>query len=175
MFFPIYLGILCLIISLLSNAEEIKFLVLPKYVFYAAFGIMVIFTLVYANINSQITYSSLASSRENGLELNSAAFKNMAVWPKLRELQQGAKVPVYYSDNVEALYWANQTPSELLVDIDPDLSKLFQPVLPEHDIIIVVIENSNAGADVVKYYPAAQEIYSGADGAIFILRSTPVN
>ncbi len=175
MFFPIYLGLILLVISLLSNARDLKYVVLGKYVFLAAFGVMFVFGGLFAGISVQKTTSFLLSSRNNGLSLNSTGFKNRPVWLALRELVVDARDPVYFSDNVEKLYWANKTPSAILTGIDESLVALFQPTLMEHDIIIVLIDNPSESANVYQYLPAAKKFYKDTDGAIFIIHNTDNN
>ena len=175
MFFPIYLGLLTLTLSLLSNAEEIKYQVLRKYLFYAAFGTVIIFAVMYTSINFEKTRASLADSRENGLALNSVGFKNKAIWPALGELKLSTTNPIYFTDNVETLYWINKTPASILGDINPDLAASFQSYAAQHDVIIVLINHPETSSAMIKNLPSAQKVYQGNDGAIFIMHKTPAN
>jgi hypothetical protein len=172
-FIPVYIGILLFIISLLANAREIKYLVLGKYLYYAAFGVMIVFGVVFATANTQRTYAQLANSHNDGLGLNSSGFINSPVSVFLKYLS--SVHPVYFTDNAEKLYWINKQPSAALLGIDQSLGRQFQQYLPEHDIIIVLMDHAGASPDIIRYIPSAQKIYAGEDGAILIVRRPPAN
>lgn len=172
-FLPVYAGLILLVIALLSNAKEIRFVVLGKPVFFLAFGVIFIFVLWFTAINTQRTALHLVNARNNGLGLNSAFLKNPSLALALKELH--VHNPIFFSDDVEMFYWIARIPSASLEDIDQDLGPLFQPHLAEHDIIIVLTDEDGASAEVIKYYPSAEKIFEGDDSAIFILHIAPVN
>jgi hypothetical protein len=172
-FIPVYIGILLFCISLLANAREIKYLVLGKYLYYAAFIVMIVFGLFFATINTRKAYSQLVISHYEGLGLNSAGFINSPVSVFLKYLS--SVNPVYFSDNAEKLFWINKQPSVALLGIDQSLGLQFQQYLPDNDIIIVLIDHAGASPDIIRYVPSAQKIYAGKDGAIYIVRRPPTN
>jgi 4-amino-4-deoxy-L-arabinose transferase-like glycosyltransferase len=161
-FFPVYFHLLLIFVYGFSRVSGLtKILVGKRSSFFStSFALLILSIFLWSSISPM--RGTLFSSRYNGFGLNNSGFKTNSLAMFLMEIE--GKEAIYFTDNVEKLYFVLKKPANIMFGSLFQNSSEFRLLQKDYTVVVVLFRGMNA--DERKELLNAEILFDNKDGSV---------
>jgi hypothetical protein len=161
-FFPVYFHLLLVFVYGFSRVSGLTKILLGRWssFFSILFGLVILIIFLWSSISP--THGTILASRYNGFGLNNTGFKTNDLVVFLTKMKHTDAI--YFTDNVEKLYFALKKPANIMMGTLFQNSSEFTLLQNGYTVVVVLFRGMNA--EERKEFIDAEILFDHEDGSV---------